>query len=362
MSLFGQHITRGVLNAGVAALLSALASVAAFGQGYSQVNLVSSEAPLAPTHDKQLRNPWGLAFSATSPFWAADNADALLTLYNGAGVKQGLVVSVAGAGGEPGDPSGQVFNGDSSAFMVSQNGVSGSAAFIVDGEDGSISGWSFGVDKSSTIVMVDNSKVGLGAVYKGLELVTTANGPVLLATNFRAGTIEEYDSTFTLIHTFKDLRAPTNYAPYNIRNLNGTIYVTFARQDKSKHDSQSGNMFGFIETLDLNTGKFTDFANRDWLNAPWGLALAPSNFGRFSNDLLVGNFGSGWIGAYDPSNGTFLGFVSDSGGYPITIPQLWSLDFGNGNSTSPTNWLYFSAGIDKQIKGLFGYLVANSGA
>jgi uncharacterized protein (TIGR03118 family) len=345
--------------AGMALMATATPVRAVVSTSYKVVRLVSDVpgevSPGSPA-DADLSNPWGMALSSSSPFWVSDNNTGLLTLYNGEGVKQGLIVTVTGGGGQPANPTGQVFNGDSSAFIVSQAGTSGSAAFIADGEDGGISGWAPGVNATQTVLAVDNSSTG--AVYKGLEIVTSGSSPVLLAANLNSGWVEEYSSTWAKINSFRPTDIPADFAPFNIRDLNGTIYVTFTKQDAAKHDEILGPALGIIETLNLTTGTFTDFDRGGKLNAPWGLALAPSDFGSFSNDLLVGNFGNGQILAFNPTTGAYLGTLTGAGGKAIYLPGLWALDFGNNGSGGPADWLYFSSGRFNEAHGLFGYVIA----
>ena len=361
------HFGRAAFSALAAALAAgsliaaAPASAETMLTSYSNIKLDSDIFGLVAPHsqpDIDLSNPWGMAYSPSGPFWVADNNTGLATIYNGEGAKQGLVVSIPGGGGQPANPTGQVFNGDSSAFVVSSNGASGAALFILDGEDGGISGWSPSVNGSSAILAVDNSNNGWdGAVYKGLEIVTSGSSPVLLATNFHSGWVEEYSSTWAKIGSFRPTDIPAGFAPFNVRDLNGTIYVTFAKQDTAKHDEVLGPSLGIIETLDLSTGTFTDFARGGVLNAPWGIAIAPSDFGAASGDLLVGNFGSGQIHAFNPTTGALDGVLADPGGKPVFLPGLWALDFGNGSGAGPKDWLYYTSGRFNEAHGLFGYLV-----
>lgn len=340
--------------------------------GYLETDLVSNIPGRAKFTDPNLRNPWGLASSPTGPFWVADNATGVATLYNGEGVKIDLTVTIPPPKNMPdatAAPTGEVFNGTDS-FKVSQNGVTAPAIFIFDTEDGTISGWNPRVNGTNAILEVDNSQVPdaqNGAVYKGLALSSTNAGNFIYATNFRAGVVEEYDKNFQLVRTFTDDQLSTDcplpgqcFAPFGIRNIDSKLYVNYALQKPGKHDDQAGPGNGFVDIFDLNGNLLRRFAAGGTLNSPWGLALAPGNFGQFSNALLVGNFGDGRINAFNLQSGGFLGQLSDAKGNPITIDDLWSLNFGNGAQAGPTNTLFFTAGINDEVDGLFGTITALS--
>jgi uncharacterized protein (TIGR03118 family) len=333
---------------------------------YQQTNLVSDLPGLAQFTDPSLVNSWGLVSSPTSPWWVADNGTGVSTLYNTMSsnvVKVPLTVTIPAPAGSPAGttsaPTGVIFNG-SGGFNVSENGKSASSRFIFDTEDGTISGWNPGVDPTHAILAVDRSNVGKGAVYKGLAIGTSSSGTFLFATNFRFGTVEMFDSNFNLVGSFTDHRLPQSYAPFGIQNIGGNLYVTFAKQDAKKHDDVAGPGNGFVDVFDTDGNLVSRLISRGSLNSPWGLALAPADFGQFSNDLLVGNFGDGHINAFDPDTGAFLGQLEDQGGNPITIDGLWSLQFGNGAAAGATNQLFFTAGIDDEAHGLFGKIQSAS--
>jgi uncharacterized protein (TIGR03118 family) len=360
-------VTAGALA--TAALSAAPAS--AQTTAYRQINLVSDQPGMAPLTDPDLVNAWGLAASPGtnakpgSPLWVADNGSDKATLYTGATAtsvsKAALVVSVTGAA-----PTGQVFNSAASGFVVSdKQGHSGSSAFIFDTENGTIDGWSSTVGATSssspstvTEVARDN---GANAVYKGLAIAQASDGKTYLyATNFRSGRVEAYDSTFKPVQLpgglFVDPRLPAGYGPFGIAEINGQLYVTFAKQDAALHDDVAGQGHGFVDVF-TNDGAFVQrLASRGALDSPWGLALAPAGFGRFSGDLLVGNFGNGHINVYSPSTGAHLGQLQQPDGQPIVIDGLWGLRFGNGNAAQ-TDQLLFSAGPDGESHGLLGKIV-----
>src|SRR5260221_9444998 len=316
---------------------------------YQQTNLVSDLAGVAKVTDPHLVNAWGIVHSPTSRFGLPDNGTGFSTLYNGAGTPIPLVVTVPPPGGSHAGttaaPTGVVFNG-TTGFVVSNGTTSGVARFIFSTEDGTISGWSPGVDPTHAILPPSADK-SPGAVYKGLAIGSNASGTFLYATNFRAGTVDVFDSSFhqvSLAGSFTDPNLQPGYAPFGIANLNGDLYVTYALQNAAKHDDVAGPAHGFVDIYDTNGNLIRRLVTRGRLNSPWGLAIAPADFGRFSNDLLVGNFGDGRINAVDPATGDFLGQLRDADNKPITIDGLWGLDFGNDANAGPSTTLFFTAG------------------
>lgn len=323
---------------------------------YEQHNLVSDGTIPADHTDPDLVNPWGIVFNPTAVVWIADNGTGVSTLYNGLGEKQSLVVTIPLPPGGTGTskPTGIVFNG-SNDFEVSKGTASGPSRFIFATEDGTISGWSPTVDPTNAILKVDNSMSG--AVYKGLAMAANGTGNFLYATDFHNNRIDVFDKDFkpaTLTASFSDPRIPAGFAPFGIQNLQGNLYVTYAKQDAAQHDDVAGQGLGFVNVFDANGKLIRRIATRGQLNAPWGLAMAPADFGRFSNRLLVGNFGDGTINAYDVANGTFRGQLRKADGHPLKIDGLWGLSFGNGHLNQPTNALFFTAGPDGENHGLFG--------
>lgn len=345
-------------------------SVAAPSGAYLQTNLVSDQANVATFTDPGLVNPWGLSESAASPWWVSDNGTGLSTLYNGLGQARPLIVTVPPAAGSSagtlGSPTGTVFNG-TTGFAVSQNGVSAASLFLFSTEDGTLSGWNPTVNGTNAILAVDRSKVGQGAVYKGLTIATDTTGTFLYATNFRSGAVEEFDTNFKLVRSFTDpllsLVCPflrQCYAPFGIQAVGSQIYVTFALQNKQKHDSVAGFGHGFVDVFSTDGKLLRRLVSLGSLNAPWGVALAPANFGQFSNDLLVGNFGDGRINVFNPTNGIFLGQLRSSNGHPIAIDGLQALAFGNGSGSGATNQLFFTAGPDQGAHGLLGTITSQT--
>jgi uncharacterized protein (TIGR03118 family) len=363
-------VAAGTLVTAALGAVSASASTNTHVTTYRQINLVSDQPGKAPLMDPDLVNAWGLAASPGtnakpgSPLWVADNGSDKATLYAAGSSptsvsKVPLTVNVTGAA-----PTGQVFNSDPNAFIVSDNqGNSGPSLFLFDTENGTIDGWAPNVNPSgsnpSTVTEVARDN-GANAVYKGLAIATVKGKTYLYATNFRSGRVEAYDSMFTPVALpgglFVDPGLPSGYGPFGIAEIKGMLYVTFAKQDATLHDDVAGPGHGFVDVF-TNTGKFVRrLVSRGALNSPWGLALAPRSFGMFGGDLLVGNFGNGTINVYNPVNGARLGQLRRHNGLPIVIDGLWGLQFGNGNAAK-TNELVFSAGPNDESHGLLGKIV-----
>jgi uncharacterized protein (TIGR03118 family) len=311
---------------------------------FSQTNLVSDIPGLAKTTDPDLINPWGVAMSAASPFWVSDNASGLATLYNSDGVKQGLVVTIPGIGGNPGEPTGVIFN--SSASFNSD-------LFIFAGENGTITGWRGALGTTAETLI---NSTAIGSVYKGVAIGTTPQGTYIYAADFHNNQITVVPGTGApaLTGTFTDPSLPPGYAPFNIQNINGKLYVTYAVQDAAGHDDVSGAGHGIVDVFDLNGNLQERLITGGALNSPWGMTIAPAGFGSFANDLLVGNFGDGTINAFDPLTGNLLGQLDGSNGMPIVNPGLWDLTFGNGGNGGSKSDLYFTAGSAAEDHGLLG--------
>jgi uncharacterized protein (TIGR03118 family) len=329
---------------------------------YVQHNLLSDQAGKADLVDPSLVNGWGLSRSATSPWWISDNGTGNTTLYNVGTHMIQLTFTVPGANGQQGTPTGQVNNGGT-GFVVNNGAGTSPARFIFAGEDGTISGFR----GSPIVIKVPNST---GAVYKGLAIDSITNGKFLYATDFHNGRVDVFDSNWTPVHTpgaFVDPKLQKGFAPFGIQAIQiGTaiqIFVTYAKQDDAAHDDVAGQSLGFVSRFSTDGTFLGRVATRGQLNSPWGIALAPSNFGPFSGDLLVGNFGNGQILAYQMQpDGTFefVDFLKGSDKKRIVIDGLWAIAFGSGNpnnSSGPANTLFFAAGPDEEAHGLFGSLV-----
>jgi uncharacterized protein (TIGR03118 family) len=342
-------------------------------QAFSQSNLVSDNQSghlNAQVQDNNLINPWGIAFPPTGPFWIANNHTGTATLYSvdpntDATTVNPLVVTIAPPPDQtgPAAPTGTVFNSDPNPGLVVNDQP---ALFIFATEDGTISAWNGGtqttleVDYSSNPAHGDSTvspDEGVGAVYKGLAIGTEDGQTLLYATNFRHGTVDVFNDQWQQVNSLTDGNLPAGYAPFNAQALDGHLFVTFAKQDQFKHDDVAGNGNGFVDEFDLN-GKLIDrVASRGPLDSPWGLALAPADFGKYAGDLLVGNFGDGTISAFDVRHddkymGKLLGIYNK----PITIGDLWSLTPGNDGKAGNSGEIYFTAGIKDEAQGLFGSL------
>ena len=351
-----------LIAAGLAAVVIVAGGVAAAsasaddhgGSRYTVHNLVSDQAGKADHTDPNLVNAWGIAAGPTTPWWVNDNGTNVSTLYNGDGVAQfqpnPLVVSVDGG------PSGIVFNGGSGFVVSDGNGDSGPARFMFATEGGTIRGWNPGVPppplSTQSFVVVDKS--GEGAVFKGLAIA----GNEIFATDFHNAKVDVFDSSFNQITGgFVDPKIPSGFAPFGIQNLGGNIFVTYAKQDAAAHDDVAGPGLGFVDEYSTSGTLIARVAQRGRLNSPWGLVMAPSDFGKASGDLLVGNFGDGRINVFEPKkNGGFetKDQLQGTNGKPVTIDGLWGIGFGNGSGSGDTNDLYFAAGPDGEMHGLFG--------
>jgi uncharacterized protein (TIGR03118 family) len=335
----------------VAALLAAMPLGAAENNSYTVTPLVSDQPGVAPVVDSDLVNAWGLTASSSSPWWVADNGTSKSTLYNGnTGQKVALTVNV----GTDSGPTGAVFNGGS-GFVVTNGTASAPARFIFDSEDGLIRGWNPAVDATNALVAPANADPG--AIYKGLAIA----GGMLYANDFHNGVVDVFDGSWALVNQFTDPGLPSGYAPFGIQAIGARIFVTFAKQDADAGDEVAGQGLGFVDAFDTAGHLVARVAQHGQLNAPWGLALAPADFGRFSGVLLVGNFGDGKINAFEPeSNGRFghRGQLRNGSGHAIVIDGLWALEFGNGANAGPTNTLFFTAGPDDETHGLFGRITA----
>ncbi|MBZ6078005.1 TIGR03118 family protein [Microvirga puerhi] len=329
---------------------------------FLQTNLVSDGFVEAPVIDPNLINPWGVSMPAANRFWVSDNGTGVTTIYNGKGTPQTVAgrtaITIATPPGQttPASPTGQVFNSTGEGFNISSGDKTGSSIFMFATEDGTISGWNPTVNSGSSVLAVDNSQGGTGAVYKGLAIADTEQGARLYATNFRSGKVEVYDQNFQLLKSFTDENLPQGFAPFNVQVLDNRLFVTFALQNAEKHDDVAGPGNGFVDEFSLQ-GRFLDrVASHGPLNSPWGLAIAPSGFGKFSHDLLVGNFGDGTINAFDKKTDKFEGKLRGADGAPISIGDLWAIVPGSSGQNGDSKKIFFTAGVQDEAHGLFGTL------
>jgi len=320
---------------------------------YKEINLVSTGSPATPHRDPNLVNGWGMAYLPGSPFWIGDTGTGHSTLYDQFGNIIPLVVTIPPAPSQPfgptGSPTGLVAN-MTADFVVTENGVSGPSLFLFDTEDGTISGWNPNVDPTHAVIAVDNSSSH--AFYTGLAFARNRTKTLIFAADAANSKIDIYDGGFHLAKSFTD--SSGGLGIYNVHNLNGLLYVTLA--------SLTPNQGGVVDVFDTN-GNFIKRLIENGPGGPlqgaWGIALAPANFGPFSHALLVGNVEDGHIHAFDPSTGGLLGEVKNEKGKPIVIGGLWELVFGGGEpANGKKNELFFAAGPDAYLRGLFGKIVA----
>jgi uncharacterized protein (TIGR03118 family) len=327
------------------------------------------------TIDANLQNPWGIAVAPGLPFWIADNNSNLSTLYSGTGqIETGTITGSnadgitipSSAAGVQSNPTGQVYNGTGGFLIPTTNGQE-TALFIFDGEGGTIAGWA--KDSGATAVTAYDDGIANGAqhaVYKGLALATVNGATYLYATDLHNNKVDVFDTTFSkpaaMQGKFIDPTIPAGYVPFGIATVNGQLYVTFAMQDTAKHDEVSGAGLGYVDVFDLSGNFVSRFASAGPLNAPWGIAVAPSGFGSLSGDVLVGNFGDGTVNIFMPNGSlaTDVGQLAVANGGTLTIPGLWGLEFGNGDPDKPLTTLFYTAGFADQTDGVFGSIAPSA--
>jgi uncharacterized protein (TIGR03118 family) len=374
---------------------------AAFGQHYTQTNLVSNTSGVAPVTDPTLVNPWGLSSSASSPWWVSDNVTGFSTLYNGAGAKQSLVVTIPPANPNnkqtpTGTPTGTIFNGSATDFLLAPGEAS---TFLFATIDGTIVGWNANVAVAQGATPPSTHAVTVvkttdGSSYTGLTSAFIAGKRYLYAANFTKGRVDVYDNAFHPVklpvngndsghqgdrpdddgyfngnRPFVDDQLPRNFVPFNVQAIGNDIVVTYVLHQEGQMFETDGPGLGDVDIFSSDGRLLRRLEHGDWLNAPWGVALAPLDFGAFSHDLLVGQFAgggtsqsSGFIAAYDLATGKFEGLLEDAAGQPLAINGIWAISQGNaspGNydaAGSPAGELYFTAGPNHGAGGLFGYL------
>ena len=364
------HLNAGFLRRRALTFVSAcvLASPAAlFAQQYQKTNLVSDLGTLgAHTVDPKLKNPWGIARGPSgNPWWVSNEKSGVSTLYNAQGTPanvlnpgaNGLVVTIPPSVPPPsiGTPTGVVFNGSANDFRVAPPGVA-QTFFLFVSLDGTISGWDPAANPTTAI-----TKVSTKSVFTGATIAQIGADRFLYVADLKAGKIRVYDSNFQPVEVdedaFDDDHLPPGFAPFNIQNIGGDLYVAYAKQDQAKTFVTSGTGLGFVDVFSPRGRLLMRLEHGDWLNAPWGLTLAPSDFGTFSHRILVGQFGSGEILAFDAVTGQFQGKLSDQNNQVIAMTGLWGLAFGAGDQTSgPANTLFFNEGLNGGNDGLFGTL------
>ena len=340
-----------------------LLPVATEAQHYIQTNL-----------DANLQNSWGLISSTSSPWWVANNAGGTSTLYSIDAAGAAHLVPINPAPNEfvaipnapsqpsPGSPTGVMFNGSATDFLLAPGAP---ARFIFVTEDGTVQGWNPGVNSASAMIAVDHSQVpnaANGAVYKGATIAEIDGHRFILAANFRSGRVDVFDTNFKQVHldddAFADDQIPRDFAPFNVQAVGPNVYVTYAEQDAAKHDpvkpGEPGD--GFVDVFSHYGRLLQRLEHGDWFNAPWGVVWATPGFGEFSNTILIGNFRGGNVSAFNPVTGRFLGNMLNPDGRTLLIDGLWALRFGNNGSAGSATTLFFTAGPGNEVNGLLGTL------
>jgi uncharacterized protein (TIGR03118 family) len=335
----------------------AMSALPTQAQKFTRIDLTadsSATSSTAPNIDPNLINAWGMSRSSGSPWWISDNGTGLATLYDGTGAPQSLVVTIPAPGGGTSAPTGQVFNA-TSGFEIAPGAK---AIFIFVTEDGTISGWNPGVDATHAVIAVNNSG---NAVYKGCALVQGTVGPYLYATNFQTGQVDVFDSKFKPVRfTGNPFHVPelgVDWAPFGIQNVGGNLVVTFAHRKRGQHDEDHGPGLGHVGVFTSAGKRISRLEDGPWMNAPWGIAMAPSDFGQFSHRLLIGQFGSGEIHAFNAVTGSWEAGMLDNNGAMLRIEGLWGLSFGNNAKAGSGLELYFTAGPNDESEGILGKLV-----
>lgn len=387
------------------AVYSALIVVSAvsFGQHYAQTNLVSNTPGVAPLTDPLLVNPWGLSRGSGSAWWISDSVTGVSTLYNGPGAKQALTVTIPPA--DPsnkqtpsGTPTGTIFNASPTDFLLAPNKP---ASFLFSTIDGSVAAWNQNIALAQGAQPPSTHAVTVirttdGSSFTGLTSALVDGKRFLYAANFTKGRIDVFDNRFhpATLHrthdqhhdgsgfdidrsanddkTFVDDRLPPDYVPFNVQAIGNDIVVTYALHQEGQPFETDGPGLGFVDIYSSDGQLLRRLEHGNWLNAPWGVTLAPSDFGRFSHELLVAQFAgggttesSGYIAAYDLDTGRFVGLLEDGNAEPLAVNGIWAISPGNvGLSNSdpkaaPAAQIYFTAGPKAGQGGLFGYLTAS---
>jgi len=347
-------------------------------QEFADTALVSNKAGVVATTttiDANLQNPWGVAVAPGLPFWIADNNSNLSTLYTGTGTVEtssvtgsnslGITIPASAAGVQA-NPTGQVYNATGGFLIHTVNGME-SAQFIYDGEGGTIAAWAANSGATAVTAYDDGIVNGANhAVYKGLAIGSVSGATFLYATDLHNNKVDVFDTNFSkptaMQGKFIDPTMPAGFVPFGISAVSGQLYVTYGKQDSAMHDEVTGAGLGYVDVFDMSGDFVTRFASQGMLNAPWGIAVAPSGFGSVAGDVLIGNFGDGTINIFTPSGsvGTFVGQLMVANGGTLRIPGLWALVFGNGDPDKPLTTLFYTAGFADQTDGVFGTIGVSS--
>jgi len=355
---FGRSLTMATLAVAFAACNDNDRNVVAIVTPLNQFTLGSlvADQGVATTIDPNLVNPWGIVFGPTGLLCVSNNGTGTSTVYNGNGSKVPTTVTIPGADGAQGVPTGVVLNTTGDFVIVGVGPVQlpaiGAAAFIFAGEDGTISAWNPSAPNNSAVIVADRSATG--AVYKGIAMAQNGGANFLYATNFHANAVDVYDKNFVLVNSFTDASMPAGFAPFGIASINGKLYVSYAKQkapDDKDDDAGLGN--GFIDVFNPDGSLSKRLVSAGALNSPWAMVIAPTGFSRFAGDLIVGNFGDGLIAAYDPNTGAFIDNLRGGDGNAIQLSGLWGLAFGPFPGSTI---MYFSSGPNDETHGLVGTL------
>jgi uncharacterized protein (TIGR03118 family) len=326
---------------------------------YQQTNLISDQAGVAPIQDSHLTNAWGLAAAPGDNFLIGDNGSGVASVYSGDVLHSPLTKALADIS-VPGGHVTAVAVNQTGAFSISDgNGHSAPATYLFATEDGRIAGWNAAIPPPGPSTTAETGITLLASDYKGIAVANNAGQNLIYAANFFSGGIDIFNTHFapaSVSGHFTDANLPVGYAPYNIENINGVLFVAYAKQDITGHDAVAGAGKGFVDAFNSNGNLLMRLSGGTALNAPWGIARAPVTFGPFGGDILVGNFGDGHIHAFNPSSGALVGTLDDSSGNAIAIDGLWGLAFGNGSTAGDLSSLYFTSGPNSEAHGLFGKL------
>jgi uncharacterized protein (TIGR03118 family) len=357
-------VARGALQFAALAFALTLGTAAIADPGnYIVHNLVSNQSGVADHQDTNLQNAWGIVVGPTTPFWVSDNTSGVSTVYDGKGnpilvpnppgPPVPLVVTIPG-----GANTGITFNPSASDFLIPCGAAPSAAAFLWATENGNIAGWNGTC--GSTAVILPTTQIPNG-VYKGIAIAGNGDKDFrLFAADLFNGKIQVFDSKFmptTAPGGFADPSLPPGFSPFNILALQGNLYVAYAFHVAGDHDETPGQGLGIVDVFDADGFLIERVATGGKLNAPWGMAIAPADFGKFSGMLLVGNFGDGTINAFDTKHNNFAGQLRTGDGKVLVIDGLWGIAFGNNFRAQPANTLFFAAGPNGESDGLFGTIL-----
>jgi uncharacterized protein (TIGR03118 family) len=347
-------------------------------QEFADTALVSNRAQVVgtiTTIDANLQNPWGVAIAPGLPFWIADEHSNVSTLYSGEGVVEtGTITGSNSVGiaipgnslGAPASPTGQVYNPNGGFLIATSNGMQ-SAQFIYDGGGGTIAAWAPNSGAAAVTAYDDSIVNGANhAVYKGLAIGSVNGAAFLYATDLHNNKVDVFDTDYSkpadMQGKFIDPSIPAGFVPFGITAVGTQLYVTFAMQNAAMVGEQLGAGLGYVDVFDMSGNFVTRFASGGTLNAPWGIAVAPSGFGAIAGDVLIGNFGDGTVNIFTPSGSlaTFVGQLMVSNGGTLSVPGLWALVFGNGDPDKPLTTLFYTAGFTDQTDGVFGSIAVTT--